>query len=412
MAQRLRASARPIARPAEGREAEPEGQLTLWQRLVYRCTWLLLRCVDTLLFRTRARGLEHGDPTGPLLLLSNHVSVLDPFCVGLQLWRPCRFMAATSVCKLPLIGPYLQTLGAFPKMKFVKDRDSMRALDDHYRQGLAVTLFPEGVRTWDGRGMPVQPGIGRLIKRMDARVLFARLNTAYLVMPRWAKYPRYVPLEIDYEGPFQYEESATAEEIAADVAARLQVTPKRDTSRFAFGFRLAEGLPELLWACPSCFAQESLEVVGLRRRDIRCTGCGCGWRLDIDHQLHPTHEATLLTVTEAYARIQARFGPRPVLSPERSAEGVLAAAPMARLRRMADRCVAAEGALTLHVDHLCVGGDRLNFDEIWSVSVDIGSQVMLRCASQSPKGVVLRLEVPGESALKWGTVLKAWCVQP
>jgi hypothetical protein len=68
----------------------------------------------------------------------------------------------------------------------------------------------------------------------------------------------------------------------------------------------------------------------------------------------------------------------------------------------------AEGPLSVYADHLCIGPHRVPFSEIWSVSVDIGSQVLLRCASEHPRGRVYRLEVPGESPLKWGTLLKAW----
>ncbi len=399
-----------VARPADpwdpGTSSPPSHSLR--KRLLYRCAWFVLRTIDRVVLRTRVRGIEQGDPAGPMLLLCNHVSVFDPFSVAIQFWRPCRFMAATSVCNVPVLGATLQALGVFPKMKFVKDRQSMQILNDHYEEGSVVALFPEGVRTWTGEPMPVQPGIGRLIQRLDARVMFARLNTAYLLMPRWAKYPRFVPLEIDYEGPFQYSADATAEQIAQDVAQRLQVTPKRDRSRWAWGFRLAEGLPELLWACPHCFAQESLEVVGWRGRDVACSACRAKWRLDIDHVLHPEQGGSTLTVPQAYGRIEDHFGSPAVLTPRRRFEGIVATAKHARFRRLANQEVVAEGPLQVHTDHLLIGGHRVELRKLLSVSVDVGSQVMLRCASDTPRGDLHRLEVPGESALKWGTLVKAW----
>ncbi|MCB9795068.1 MAG: 1-acyl-sn-glycerol-3-phosphate acyltransferase [Alphaproteobacteria bacterium] len=409
-----------LAEPAEPLHLpkRPFHGLTPLSWAIYRSTWLFLRVVDRVAFRTRARGNEAVD-NGPLLLLSNHVSILDPFVVGLQLWRPCRFMAATSVCNLPVIGPYLQALGAFPKMKYIKDRESMRILSDHYENNLVVTLFPEGVQTWNGEPMPVHEGIGRLIQRMNARVIFARNRTGFLVLPRWARFPRYVPLEIDYIGPVTYAPGLSAEAIAQDVAEQLALRPERDRSRLAFGFRMAEGMPQLLWACPSCFAPDALEALGWRCRDLRCRACGATWRPDVDMLLHGLDGAPTLPLAEAHRAIEAHFGERPVLVAERGEAGLVAEHPGARLRHFPSGgkpALRAEGPLALYEDHLQLGpegqGFRLPLSDLLSVSVDIGSQLFLRVASEQPKGEVYRLETPGHSSLKWGGLLRAWAGHP
>lgn len=405
-----------VAQPAapDPRPKQPLYGLSLGRYAVYRATWLVCRAISRLVFRTRATGLDNLDD-GPLLLLSNHVGLLDPFWVGLPMWRPCRFMAATSVCDLPVLGPYLQALGAFPKMKGVKDPDSMRVLADHYDNRLVVTLFPEGVRTWTGAPMPIHDGIGRLIKRLNARVMFVQIRSGYQVMPRWAKYPRYVPLDLNYVGPVTYDASLSAQEIAADVSRHLSFEPTRDRSRFAAGFRLAEGLPQLLWACPVCHAQESLQVQGWRRRDVACSACSASWRLDIDAVLHGHGDTPSLSVRDAYEGIQAYFGDPPLLDRARTGDGVVARARRARLRHIQGRKggpVVGQGTLQVHRDRLVLGADgqafEIPFDQVKSVSVDVGSQVMVRCQGDTPRGTVYRLEVPDESALKWGSVLEGW----
>lgn len=383
---------------------------------IYRSTWLAWRAVDRTVFRTRVQGLEGLDPDGPTLLLSNHVGMLDPFWVALHLWRPSRFMAATSVLKIPVLGPYLGALGAFPKMKFVKDRDSMRTLAEHYDNGHVVTLFPEGLRSWTGRPGEIHEGIGRLIKRLDARVIFGRIRSGYLVHPRWAKYPRYIPVDIDYHGPVRYPAHLSPEAITADVRQHLHVEPRRDPSRFAFGFRLAEGLPTLLWACPRCFALDGLQVDRRDRDCVRCETCRSRWRLDLDTVLHGEDGVESMTVAEAHDRIEAHFGRPPVLEPDRyRSDGVVAVHPRATLHHVPHRGKqrpVASGALHVQPDgvHLHHDGGpwRAPFSELLSVSTEVAGQVFLRRASEDERGELFRLEVPDQSSYKWGRLLKDW----
>jgi 1-acyl-sn-glycerol-3-phosphate acyltransferase len=104
-----------------------------------------------------------------------------------------RYMAAAGLLRIPILGSWLRALGSFPKMKYVKDPASMATTQALWDQDQLITIFPEGRRTWDGDPTEVSDGIGRLIQRLDARVVFATLENAYLMHPRWARYPRRVP---------------------------------------------------------------------------------------------------------------------------------------------------------------------------------------------------------------------------
>ena len=383
---------------------------------IYRATGWVWWAFERVAFRTRVRGLDKVDEDGPLLLLSNHASMFDPFWVALHLFRPSRFMAASSLLRMPVVGPYLKALGSFPKMKYVKDRESMRTLAEHYENGQVVTLFPEGVRSWTGRQVEVQPGIGRLIKRLDARVLFGRIRSGYIAHPRWAKYPRWVPIDIDYVGPLKYPDHLTPEEITEDVRQHIKVEPARDPSRRAFGFRLAEGLPTLLWACPRCFTPDSLAVPRRDRDSIACATCGASWRLDIDTVLHGHDGAPTLTVAEAHDAIFDHFGRPPIL--DRAAwesDGLIAAHPQVSLHlhpASGRPKRVATGALQVGRDgialHHAGGPWRAPFDELLSVSTEVAGQLFVRKQGATDRGELFRLELPGQSPYKWGMLLKGW----
>lgn len=385
---------------------------------IYRSTWWTVFAIDRVAFRTRTDGLEKIPKTGPVLLLSNHVGLLDPFQVALHMYRPSRFMAATSVLKIPFVGKWLGAVGAFPKMKYVKDRDSMRTLAEHYENGHVVTLFPEGVRTWTGDPMPVLPGIGRLIKRLDARVVFGRIKSGYLLAPRWAKYPRYVPLDIEYQGPFQYPEHVSAEEITEDVRRRLDVKPVRDKSRFAWGFRLAEGLPELLWACPHCKAVDALVVPRSDRDTVTCRACKSTWRVDLDAELNGLDGAPSMSVRDAHEILREHFGRPPVLDRHRfEQDGVIGTHPSVRIRTMpkkGERTVVAEGEMVIDRDGIRVGGApgapawASSFEDLLAVSTEVGDQVFLRRRGEREGGDLFRLELGEQSRYKWGSLLQDW----
>ena len=382
--------------------------------LLYRVVWLLLSPIFALVFRVRPRGHRELPRVGPYLLLSNHSALLDPFWVAWPLWRPMAFMASAHTLKMPVLGAVFKALGAFPKHKFVKDRDSMVTLAERYGHGIPVLIYPEGERTFDGTPLPVVSGIGRLIKRLDARVVYARMHSAHLADPRWARRWRFIPIDIEYDGPYRYPDTMTAEEITADVAARIETAPTRDRSAVSLGWRLAEGLPDFLWACPSCQAEEALRVDPGDRDRVACLRCGAAWRVDLDGQLNGERDAPTATVAELYRRVLDARGDPPVQDQARfEADGVALESPRVALfdqRAGRDAPPLMTGRLVLTAERVALfpEGDgpplwASNLDALLAVSLEVGSSLQLRTSE-----TVLRVAPEGESVVKWGHFLRAW----
>ena len=59
--------------------------------------WCPFWAIAVLAFRFRSTGREHVPPTGPVLLVSNHQSYLDPVLVGVACPRSCDLWLGT-VC--------------------------------------------------------------------------------------------------------------------------------------------------------------------------------------------------------------------------------------------------------------------------------------------------------------------------
>ena len=387
-----------------------------WGWLRFLNFWFgLSLCVtlDTLWFRMKIKGKENIPSTGPYLILPNHSTFLDPFIIGFPFFRPLRFMASVAILRVPVLGRWLTALGAFPKMKYVKDKASMATTQALWDQDQIIMIFPEGRRTWDGDGLDMGEGIGRLIQRLDARVLFARLDNGYLMHPRWAKYPRYVRLELTYDGPYKYPSDWSPETITDDVKLRLTARQQIPADQKVWGFRTAHGLETLLWACMDCHQIESLRPDPADGDVITCSACGAAWRVDPASYLTPRKGGAPTKVRDAYrANLEFFAFPPQVPGPPVAPGGLVLSAPKATFNMVPRGARAqriATGELRLFTDRFGIhspDGTLLrgfSLSEVHAVSIEVGTRVQFRVGE-----VLYELEPGGESILKWGHFIKGW----
>ncbi|MBN1337160.1 MAG: 1-acyl-sn-glycerol-3-phosphate acyltransferase [Deltaproteobacteria bacterium] len=389
----------------------PSRKATFAQRAFW---WSVLRILTFTLvpiLRLSATGWRTLPRKEPYLFLSNHVTWVDPFAIGYFCNRRIHYLASAHWYPRPLIGSFLRLFGTIPKMKFTSDKNAMVGIEEWYRSGEVVGVFPEGRRTWDGRTLPVLPHIGRLVKRLDCPVVFCRILTGYYHQPRWAVYPRWAPFRMAYEGPIHYPAQATAEEIEADIQRRISVDPDAvPVPRWTFGWRMAWGLPNLLWACPHCFALEGLRVDPADGNAVRCRACGAAWRVDVASHLHPlAGPAVESTVAEAHSRLKEHFGDPP--RADDAPPGVVLQDPctVAGIGADGTRTILADGMLQLTPTTLRIrpqeGHDawEIPLASLGAVSVEGGATLQIR-----PPGALVRLEFPDVSVVKWRTFLGRW----
>lgn len=403
--------------PPLRRAPAPWHGIGLGKWLFYRLSWLIWAIPTLLVFRARAIRAEVAPQEGPYLLLPNHSSLFDPFWVAWHLRRPVRFMTTAHLFRIPVLRWFLQSIGGFPKMKFVKDQASMETLNALYAAGLPIMVFPEGNRSWDGRPQPVLPGIGRLVQRLEARVVFARVRTGHLFHPRWARYPRWVPLQVEYDGPYTFGPEVSAEEITAQVRERVCIDYRAPAPAGSWGVRLAHGLPSYLWACPQCFALDGLSVAPDSGDAVVCGGCRARWRLDVSSRLTgEAGPAEDMHVVDAWDRIQARFGSPPLLDPRRFAQdGVILEEPgwIGEVRRRSAPHRIGTGLLRLYADRLALitpeDGETiwaLRLVSVRAVSVEMGSVLQLRTSE-----ALYQVNPAGAASVRWAQVLESWWEQ-
>jgi 1-acyl-sn-glycerol-3-phosphate acyltransferase len=112
-------------------------------------------------FRLRRLGREHV-PKGGVILAANHRSFLDPFAIGCCIGRPIYFVAKEELFRNPLVGWFLNCLGAFPVRRGQSDEESVITSLALLERGQAVVIFPEGTRIPSGSLGKPKRGVGRL----------------------------------------------------------------------------------------------------------------------------------------------------------------------------------------------------------------------------------------------------------
>lgn len=112
-------------------------------RFVYR----LLRPVIWLFHPFEVQGLE-ALPRSGVLLCPNHSSNWDPVLLLLALPIDYRLhcMAKDSLFRVPVLGPILRKLGAFPVSRGHSDIQAVKTAIQAIKSGDNLLMFPEGTR--------------------------------------------------------------------------------------------------------------------------------------------------------------------------------------------------------------------------------------------------------------------------
>lgn len=132
--------------------------------------------VSSLLFRLRYRHGERLPATGPVLLVANHLSILDPLACARLVFdngRLPHFLAKQSVFT-GLAGPLLRSAGQIPVARFSANaHEALDAAKADLDAGNVVVIYPEGSVTRDPHWWPMQArtGVARLALTTDAAVL-------------------------------------------------------------------------------------------------------------------------------------------------------------------------------------------------------------------------------------------------
>jgi 1-acyl-sn-glycerol-3-phosphate acyltransferase len=154
-----------------------------------------------LLFRLEGRGMEHVPLTGPVLLVANHSSFLDPPLVGGVAPRPLSFMAKAELFKVPGLGALIRRLNARPVRREGSDAGALRTALRILQDGGALLMFPEGTRGPEGSLRPPMPGAAMLAVLSGAAVVPVYVRGSGRAWPRGQTLPRPAKVVVRFGAP-------------------------------------------------------------------------------------------------------------------------------------------------------------------------------------------------------------------
>jgi 1-acyl-sn-glycerol-3-phosphate acyltransferase len=158
---------------------------------------LFLKPYLTSTFRPWVSGLENVPATGPVLLASNHVSVVDSLFLPLMLKRKVTFLAKSDYftgkgIRGFAIRSFMNGVGQLPI-----DRSGGKASEASLDTGVQVLgrgevlgIYPEGTRSPTGKLYRGRTGVARMILEGKAPVVPVAMFDTDKAMPIGSKLPK------------------------------------------------------------------------------------------------------------------------------------------------------------------------------------------------------------------------------
>ena len=169
------------------------------ERALFR-TVALLNAIMVPFTKRDWRGQEKVPPTGGLIFAVNHISNADPLAIGQFIaysGRWPRFLAKTSLFRLPIIGWVLRACGQIPVDRASRAAgDALKAAIRAVDEGRAVTIYPEGTITRDPQLWPMagKTGVARIALETGCPVIpIGQWGAQEIMYGREIRFPKLLP---------------------------------------------------------------------------------------------------------------------------------------------------------------------------------------------------------------------------
>jgi 1-acyl-sn-glycerol-3-phosphate acyltransferase len=164
-----------------------------WTYLTKDITFLYRTCMGAAFngvriagVKVRTLGLEKLDPARTYIFMSNHISNLDPPITLPLIPRRTSVMVKKELFRVPILGPIMLMGSLVPVDRKNRDsgitavRDALKAI----QQGLNMTIYVEGHRSFDGKLLPFKKGPFYLAEACNVPVVPITISGTEDVMPK------------------------------------------------------------------------------------------------------------------------------------------------------------------------------------------------------------------------------------
>lgn len=155
---------------------------------LYRsCMWAAFTGVRLAGVKVQTIGLDKIDPARTYIFMSNHISNLDPPVTLPLIPRRTSVMVKKGLFKIPILGHIMLIGSLVPVDRANRDagitavRDAVKAIA---QEGLNMTIYVEGKRSFDGKLLPFKKGPFYLAQECNVPVVPITITGTETAMPK------------------------------------------------------------------------------------------------------------------------------------------------------------------------------------------------------------------------------------
>jgi len=156
-------------------------------RLLYRIgMWAAFTGVRLAGVKVQTIGLDRLDPSHTYVFMSNHVSNIDPPLLLPLIPRRTSVMAKRELFRYPILGRAMRMASLVPVDRGNRDAGiaAVRAAAEVVKQGIHMTIYVEGHRSFDGKLLPFKKGPFYLAEECQVPVVPITIAGTHYVMPK------------------------------------------------------------------------------------------------------------------------------------------------------------------------------------------------------------------------------------
>lgn len=195
------------------------------RRMYIRFVKFVLGAYFHLYHHLKIEGAEHIPDHGPLFAAINHVSLLEPFALGIamvergvypgiDIWT----VAKKELFSNRLLAGFFRTIGFFPIDRERTDMAAMRTMLVLLKQNKMIAVAPEGTRSLTGQLQTFQPVLAKIAVTRRIPILPVGAFGAEQAMPVGSLFPRPIPITLRFGPVFElsefYDRPLTEEQVA------------------------------------------------------------------------------------------------------------------------------------------------------------------------------------------------------
>jgi 1-acyl-sn-glycerol-3-phosphate acyltransferase len=173
--------------------------------------------------RVETVGLERLDAAGTYIFMSNHVSNLDPPILIPLIPRRTSVMVKKELFSYPILGRAMRMGSLVPVDRGNRDAgiEAVKAAKEVIGQGLNMTIYVEGKRSFDGKLLPFKKGPFYLAMECAVPVVPVTIAGTHYAMPKKRFAIRPGTVKVIFHDPIEPKDFGSREGLMEKVRAAI-----------------------------------------------------------------------------------------------------------------------------------------------------------------------------------------------